>query len=52
MIVMEQFTTMLLEEIRVWVKEHKPETSTIAQKLAEDYDSRKLAEDLSKQEMK
>ena len=26
MIVMEQFITMLPEEIRVWVKEHKPGT--------------------------
>ena len=51
MIVMEQFITMLPEEIKVWVKEHKPETSMIAQKLAEDYDCWKLAEDLSKQEI-
>ena len=45
MIVMEQFTTMLLKEIRIWKKEHKPETSMIAQKLAADYDCWKLAED-------
>ena len=45
MIVMEQFITMLLEEIRVWVKEHKPETSMIAGKLAEDHQqARKTAE--------
>ena len=37
MIVMEQFITMLLEEIRIWVKVHKPETSMIAGKLVEDY---------------
>ena len=37
MVVMGQFITMLPEEIRVWVKEHKPETSMIAGKLAEDY---------------
>ena len=36
-IVMEQFITMLLEEIRIWVKVHKPETSMIAGKLVEDY---------------
>ena len=35
--IMEQFITMLPEQIRVWVKEHKPETSMIAGKLAEDY---------------
>ena len=46
MVVMEQFITMLLEEIRVWVKEHKPETSMIAGKFAEDYQqARKTAED-------
>ena len=46
MIVIEQFITMLPEEIRVWVKEHKPETSMIAGKLAEDYQqARKTAED-------
>ena len=37
MIVMEQFITMLPEEISVWVKEHKPGTSMISGKLAEDY---------------
>ena len=37
MVVMEQFITMLPEEIRVWVKEHRPEMSMIAEKLAEDY---------------
>ena len=36
MVVMEQFITMLQEEIKVWVKEHKPEASMIAGKLAED----------------
>ena len=46
MIVMVQFITMLPEEIRVWVKEHKAETSTIAGKLAEDYQqAQKTAED-------
>ena len=46
MVVMEQFITMLPEEIRVWVKEHKSETSMIAGKLAEDYQqARKTAED-------
>ena len=46
MIVMAQFTTMLPEEIRVWVKEHKLETSMIAGKLAEDcWQTRKTAED-------
>ena len=46
MIVMKQFITMLPEEIRVWVKEHKPETSMIAGKLAEHYQqARKTAED-------
>ena len=46
MIVMEQFITMLPEEIRVWVKECKPETSMIAEKLAKDYQqARKTAED-------
>ena len=46
MAVMEQFITMLLEQIRVWVKEHKPETSMIAVKLVEDYQqARKTAED-------
>ena len=45
-IVMEQFITMLPEEIRVWVKEYKPETSMIAAKLAEDYQqARNTAED-------
>ena len=45
MIVMEQFITTL-PEIRVWVKEHKPETSMITGKLAEDYQqARKTAED-------
>ena len=51
MIVMEQFTIMLPKEIRIWVNEHKPETSMIARKLAEDYNCWKLAEDLSKQEI-
>ena len=37
MIVMEQFVTMILKEIIVWVKEHKPDTSRIAGKLPEDY---------------
>ena len=46
MIVMEQFITMLPEDIRVWVKEHKPGTSKIAGKLAEDYhQARKTADD-------
>ena len=46
MIVREQFLTMLPEDIHVWVKEHKPETSVIAGKLAEDYQqARKTAED-------
>ena len=37
---------MLPEEIRVWVKECKPETSMIAEKLAKDYQqARKTAED-------
>ena len=46
MVVMEQFITILLEEIRVWVKEHKPETNMIVGKLAEDYQqARKPAED-------
>ena len=46
MVVMEEFIIMLLEEIRVWVKEHKPETSMIAGKLAEDYQqARRTAED-------
>ena len=46
MIVMEQFITMLPEEIGVWVKECKPETSMIAGKLSEDYQqARKTAED-------
>ena len=37
---------MLPEGIRVWVKEHKPERSMIAGKLAEDYQqARKTAED-------
>ena len=45
-IVMKQFITMLPEEMRVWVKEHNPETSMIAGKLAEDYhQARKTAED-------
>ena len=43
---MEQFITMLPEEMRVWVKKHKPETSMIAGKLAEDYhQARKTADD-------
>ena len=37
MIVMEQFITMILKEIRVWVKEHKLDASRIAGKLPEDY---------------
>ena len=41
MIVMEQFVTMILKEIRVWVKEHKPDTSRIAGKLPEDYQEAK-----------
>ena len=46
MIVMEQFITMLPKEIRVWVKEHKPGTSMIAGKLAEDYQqARKTTDD-------
>ena len=46
MIVMEQFITMLMEEIRVWVKEHKLERSMVAGKLAKDYQqARKTAED-------
>ena len=46
MIVTEQFITMLPEGIRVWVKEHKPERSMIAGKLAEDYQqARKTAKD-------
>ena len=45
MIVTKQFITMLPEEIRVWVKECKPETSMIAGKLAEDYQqARKTAQ--------
>ena len=50
MIVMERFVT-IIPGIRSWVKEHKPETSMIARKLAEHYDCWKLAEDLSKQEI-
>ena len=45
MIVMEQFITMLPEEIRVWVKEHKPGTSMIAGKLAEDYQQARKTDD-------
>ena len=46
MIVIEQFITMLPEEIRVWVKEHKPGTSMIARKLAKDYQqARKTTDD-------
>ena len=45
---MEQFVIMLPEEVRVWVKEHKPESSVIAERLAEDYQqARKTAEDYS-----
>ena len=46
MVVMEQFITMLPEEIRVWIKEHKPWISMIARKLAEDYQqARKTTDD-------
>ena len=46
MVVIEQFITMLPEKIRVWAKEHKPGTSMIAGKLAEDYQqARKTADD-------
>ena len=46
MIGMEQFITMLPEKIRVRIKEHKPGTSMIAGKLAEDYQrARKTADD-------
>ena len=45
-LVLEQFVTMLPEEVRVWVKEHKPESSVIAERLAEDYQqARKTAEE-------
>ena len=44
MIVMEQFITVFLEEIRVWVKEHKPETSMITGKLVEDYQQARTAD--------
>ena len=43
---MEQSISILLEKIRVWVKEHKCETTMTAGKLAEDHQqSRKTAED-------
>ena len=36
---------MLSEEIRVWVKDHKPNTSMIAGKLADYQQARKIVED-------
>ena len=42
MIVREQFLTMLPEDIHVWIKEHKLETSVIAEKLAEDYQQARI----------
>jgi len=36
-LVKEQFTEVLPEEVKVWVKERKPGTSEEADRLAEDY---------------
>jgi len=36
-VVKEQFVEVLLEEVRVWVKERKPRTTQEAGRLAEDY---------------
>ena len=36
-IVMEQFISVLPEEVRVWVKERKPRSSEEAGRLAENY---------------
>ena len=36
-LVKEQFTEVLPEEVKVWVKERKPRTSEEAGRLAEDY---------------
>ena len=36
-VVKEQFMEVLLDDVRVWVKEWKPRTSEEAGKLAEDY---------------
>ena len=52
MIVMEQFITMLPGEIRVWVKEHKPGTSLIAGKLAEDYQEAKKQQMMTKSDQR
>ena len=42
MIVMEQFITMLPEEVRVWVKEHKPGTSLIAGKITSKLEKQQM----------
>lgn len=36
-IVLEQFVNTLPSNVKVWVQEHKPETSEVAAKLADDY---------------
>ena len=38
-IIKEQFVEALPEEVKVWVKERRPSTSTEAGQLAEDYTS-------------
>ena len=43
-LVKEQFVEVLLDEVKVWVKERKPRTSEEAGKLAEDYRQARKAE--------
>ena len=43
-VVKEQFVEVLLDIVRVWVKERKPRTSEEAGKLTEDYRQTRKAE--------
>ena len=43
-LVKEQYVEVLLDKVRVWVKEQKPRTSEEAEKLAEDYKQTRKAE--------
>ena len=46
-VVKEQFVEVLLNNVRIWVKERKPRSSEEAGKLAEDYRQARKAEPLS-----
>ena len=43
-VVKEQFVEVLLDDVRIWVKERKPKSSEEAGKLAEDYRQPRKAE--------